>query len=104
MKRNGKVLNAKASKDGRRMLRNIRNNYPWLAKEASALLGRGAEFAATFAAAVKMTAWEGTITGMNVAILTKAAYDENAAAQLASEYSDAGWTQIVEAIRFIGSQ
>ena len=104
MKRNGKVLNAKAVKAGRRMLRRMKKNYHWLAKETSVLLGRGAEFAADFSHAAKMTAWEGTITGLNIAILVKAAYDENAAAQLASEYSDAGWTQIVEAIRFIGSQ
>ena len=100
MKRQGNVLNAREVRAGRRMLKRAAK-APHIAKQAKALLGRGPAFAARFYRAAQMTAYEGIITGLNVAILVDAVTGN--AAQMASEFETDGWLTMASAIRYLGS-
>lgn len=82
MKRNGKVLNAREVRVGRKLLRCAAERRT-LTEQAKALLGRGSEFAARFARAAQMT---GCVTPSDLALLVLAAHDgEPEATRIASE-------------------
>ena len=100
MKRQGIILNAREVRAGRRLLKRAAKD-DFMRKEARALLSRGPAFAARFAQAAKMTAYYGTITDLNVAILIKAAAGD--AAQKAAEHESDGWLTMAAAIRYLGS-
>ena len=100
MKRNGVVLNAREVRTGRRLLRQVQE-IPSLAKQASALLGRGPAFAARFAKAAEMTAYEGVISDVTAALIVKAAANETEASRLAAEHEADGWLSLARAIRYI---
>ena len=100
MKRNGVVLNAREVRAGRRLLRQVKE-IPSLAKQASALLRRGPAFAARFAKAAEMVAYEGMIPDLEVAFLAKAAADRAEAVRLIAEYDPYGWLTRVRGIRYI---
>lgn len=100
MKRQGAVLNAREVRAGRRLLKKAAKD-DYISKQAKALLGRGPAFAAHFHRAAQMTAYYGVVTGLNVAILIRAATGN--AAQMAAEHESDGWLSMAAAIRYLGS-
>lgn len=133
MKRQGQTLNARQVRAGRNLLRWGAAGMNWapgegrdvLMGQAKALLGRGAAFAAAFAAAAQKAAGEdGYLTQTSVTAVISAAFagkdaaekmaadwEAEAAEREASRHWNDGWTydaetesclRVAESIRFAG--